>query len=238
MKKLLLISNSTMPGEPFFTWPRQYLVDFLKGSGPVAFLPYAGVSLGMDKYFDIVERMLGQLAIDSFSLHHEKDPIAALDRAGAIMTGGGNSFCLARSIQQLSLVEKIRDMVDSGTPYVGWSAGANVACPTIKTTNDMPIVEVTTLEAFRLVHFQINPHYTEATLPDHGGESRIDRLKEFLIMNPKMRVAGLPEGSLLRIEGNQLTVHGKAIKVFEAPDRVTEYAEGSRLSLTLAPLAE
>ncbi|MCB0430452.1 MAG: dipeptidase PepE [Flavobacteriales bacterium] len=229
MKRLLLLSNSTMPGEPFFTWPREELIGFLKDGGPVAFVPYAGISLGFDLYYDLVKRMLDQVGLTSFSLHQEKDPVAALNNAGAIMTGGGNTFCLVKTLHEQGLVKAIREKVLNGIPYVGWSAGANMAGPTMKTTNDMPIVQPASFDAFNLIPYQINPHYTEATLPNQGGESRLDRLKEFAIMNPGVPVACLPEGSLLHVEGDTITVKGKAIRLLTAPEVIKDIASGSTL---------
>jgi dipeptidase E len=103
-----------------------------------------------------------------------------------------------------------------GLPYVGWSAGANMACPTLKTTNDMPIVEPPSFKALGLINFQINPHYTEEILPNHGGESREMRIAEYIRANPDSRVIGLPEGTMLNISGNHTRVIGnKGCKLFK-----------------------
>ena len=103
-------------------------------------------------------------------------PATAVEKAAAIVVGGGNTFCLLDRLYTHGLVDRIHERVLQGVPYVGWSAGSNVACPTIRTTNDMPIVEPPSLNALGLVPFQINPHYTDATLPNHGGETRAERL--------------------------------------------------------------
>jgi dipeptidase E len=117
--------------------------------------------------------------------------------------------------------------VREGLPYIGWSAGANLACPTIRTTNDMPIVEPRSFAALGLVPFQINPHYTNASLPDHGGETRDDRIMEFLALNPKAVVAGLREGSLLRIEGEGVALLGPhPMRVFHANSAPIEARPG------------
>ena len=126
--------------------------------------------------------------------------------------------------------ERIRERVLQGAPYVAWSAGSNVACPTIRTTNDMPIVEPPSLNALGLVPFQINPHYTDATLPNHGGETRAERLTEFLEMNPTVSVIGLREGTMLRVEDESIELLGdKPARVFLKGREVIEPAPGDSL---------
>ena len=159
-----------------------------------------------------------------------------MEKASAIVVGGGNTFCLLDRLYQNGLVERIRQRVLAGVPYVGWSAGSNVACPTIRTTNDMPIVEPRSLNALGLVPFQINPHYTDATLPNHGGETRQERLTEFLEMNPGMTVIGLQEGSLLKVEDNGIELLGrKTAKVFRKGKAVAEYVPGASLNFLIQP---
>ena len=119
-------------------------------------------------------------------------------------------------------------------PFMGWSAGSNITCPTIKTTNDMPIEEPESFEGLNLIPFQINPHYTEATIPNHGGESRRMRLQEFLVINPNSAVAGLPEGSLLRYEKGKLYFVGAGTcKVLQHGKEILEYKDGDDLSWLL-----
>ncbi len=137
-------------------------------------------------------------------------PAAALADSDAVAVGGGNTFQLLAQMYGTGLIGAIRRTARDGMPYIGWSAGANVACPTIRTTNDMPIVEPPGLSALGLVPFQINAHYTEARLGDHGGETRVDRLNEFVHANPGMPVVGLPEGTALRVEGDELSLIGEA----------------------------
>ena len=126
-----------------------------------------------------------------------------------IIVGGGNTFNLLKTIQDNGLVELMRDKIKGGTPYIGWSAGSNMVCPTIRTTNDMPIVEPQSFNALNMIPFQINPHYTDATLSGHGGETREMRLEEFLEANKDMYVAGLREGTMFIVEGNTITLDGK-----------------------------
>lgn len=212
--QLLLLSNSTLPGEPFFQWPRPYVQAFLQGKRSIAFVPFAAPEEQQDAYVEKVKPVFAEFGCEIRSLHSEKDPAKALGECDAVAVGGGNSFLLLRQLYRSGLVRAIPEAVKKGMPYLGWSAGSNVACPTIMTTNDMPIVEPPTLRAMHLIGFQINPHYTEATIPDHGGESRDKRLEEFLAVNPQMPVAGLYEGSLLHLDGAKMSLHGKDMKLF------------------------
>jgi dipeptidase E len=181
--RCLLLSNSTQPGQRYLEWPKEYLKEFLGERKRIAFVPFAAVSFSMDEYADITRAAFAELGHDLFSLHTETDKVKALAHADAIAVGGGNSFQLLRTLYSTGLLRAIRVKVLGGTPYIGWSAGSNVACPTIMTTNDMPITEVPTLRAMGLVPFQINPHYTEARIEGHGGESRDQRITEFLALN-------------------------------------------------------
>lgn len=203
---LLLFSNSTMPGAPYLAWTRPWFDPFLENSGEILFVPYAAADASYDAY---TRRVNEGLSVDRvIGIHTIADKAAALGRAHAILVGGGNTFCLLRRCQEEGLLGPIRDAVVAGAKYAGWSAGANLACPTIKTTNDMPVVATDGLDALGLVPYQINPHYTEQTIPGHGGESRSERLREFLVCNPESTVLGLPEGMLVEVEGQSTTLRG------------------------------
>ncbi|MBL7964834.1 MAG: dipeptidase PepE [Flavobacteriales bacterium] len=212
--RLLLLSNSTLPGEAFFTWPRPHLLDFLGGPKRIAFVPFAAVTMSQDDYAQAVSDALAEQGHTWVPLHAEKDPVAALTSCDAVAVGGGNTFQLLRHLYRTGLIKAIADHVRKGMPYIGWSAGSNVAGPTIMTTNDMPITEVPSFRAMHLVPFQINPHYTEARVPGHGGESRDQRIAEFLVLHPEARVVGLREGALLRVEGGHMHLAGTGMRVF------------------------
>ena len=231
--RLLLLSNSTMPGEPFFQWPRPYVQAFLEGKKRLAFVPFAAPEDQQDAYVEKVKAVFAEMEIELLPLHREKDPSKLLAEADAIAVGGGNSFLLLRQLYRSGLLKAIPEAVKKGMPYLGWSAGSNVACPTIMTTNDMPIVEPPALRAMHLIGFQINPHYTEAIIPGHGGESRDQRLAEFLALNPQMPVVGLYEGSLLHVDGGRMTVEGKGLKLFRKGKDVGEYPGGTELRTSL-----
>jgi len=181
-QRLLLLSNSTNHGGGFLEHAGGAIADFL--GSEVREVPVR-------------------------SVHDAPDRLQAVLDADAIVVGGGNTFHLLKTLYDQQLVDPIRNRVRRGSPYIGWSAGANIACPTIRTTNDMPIVEPPSFTALDLVPFQINPHYTTASIPKHGGETRADRLLEFVEANPGMPALGLREGSMLRVEGTELSLLGE-----------------------------
>ncbi len=204
--RLKLFSNSTMPGESYLAWALPYLRDHLEGIEEILFVPFAGVTIDYDTYTQNVARALPEKRV--LGLHTVADKIGAVQQSSAIVVGGGNTFALLYRCQQEGLLPVIASAVRGGVPYAGWSAGANLACPTIKTTNDMPIIATDGLEALSLVPFQINPHFTEKTIAGHGGESRIQRLREYLARNPALPVLGLPEGMLIDVQGDEIQLRG------------------------------
>ncbi|NJN25379.1 MAG: dipeptidase PepE [Cyclobacteriaceae bacterium] len=230
-KRLLLLSNSTNPGEAYLSWPMPYIKDFLGKPKKILFIPYAGVSISYEDYFTAVAGQMTTLGHEVTGIHQIETDVGFLNKFDAIAIGGGNTFRLADLLQGHHLIETLREAVENGMPYFGWSAGSNIACPTIKTTNDMPIVEPRSFNGLNLIPFQINPHYTEATIPNHGGESREMRLKEFTMVNQDTHVACLPEGSFLRLEGQVLTFGGGGeCKVFKHKKSPVLYAPGEDLS--------
>lgn len=234
--RLLLLSNSRNPGSGYLEHARAEIADFL-GPGPrrLAFIPYAAVTFSFDDYLARVTEVFSGLghAVDSV---HEDDSFEVLRQADGIVVGGGNSFRLLERMQREELLGRVRKRVRDGAVFIGWSAGANLACPTIRTTNDMPIVEPQSFDALGLVPFQINPHYTDAVLPNHSGETRAERIAEFLAVNPAVRVAGLPEGSWLRRENAGLSLGGpRGMKLFETGREVREVGAGEDLSFLLQP---
>ncbi|MBR9999953.1 MAG: dipeptidase PepE [Cyclobacteriaceae bacterium] len=215
--ELLLLSNSTNVGEDYLAHPKKTIQEFLSANADnIVFIPYAGVSLSWDEYTDMVNKALHDAGLKVNPVHRHKDPCEAVENASAIMIGGGNSFHLLKLLYDHHLVKLIRGKVRQGIPYIGWSAGANMACPTLKTTNDMPIVEPPHFKALGLVDFQINPHYTEDVLPNHGGENRAMRIAEYIKTNPGSRVLGLPEGTMLRATDHHVRLLGdKGCKIFQ-----------------------
>lgn len=208
--RALLLSNSTMFQEPYLGWPGEYVLDFL-GPRPsmLFFVPFAGVRIAHDEYAGRVREAFSGWGYTVISAHEAADPLRAAREADGIVVGGGNTFQLLKLLCDSGLRDLIRDRARAGVPYIGWSAGSNVAGPTIRTTNDMPVVEPPGFEALGLVPFQLNPHYTEAVLPGVNAETRMDRLLEFIELNPGVTVVGLPEGTALRVEGGSLHLLGR-----------------------------
>jgi len=214
---LLLLSNSTNYGEPYLEYPKQSIKTFLgEVRDKIVFIPFAGVTFSWDEYTDKVNDALADIGVNVLGIHTQDDPVKTVNEAEAIMVGGGNSFQLLQLLYEYRLVDVIKEKVGKGTPYIGWSAGSNMACPTLKTTNDMPIVEPPTFRALNLVPFQINPHYTEAVVANHSGESREVRILEFLEANKNILVVGLPEGMIIQLKNEHFELIGdKPIKIFQ-----------------------
>jgi dipeptidase E len=234
--KLLLLSNSTNYGESYLDHAKIMIKDFLGNVNEVLFIPYAIVRASFDEYENKVNEALNPLGIRCVGIHKYADPVRAVDEAQAIAIGGGNTFKLLSMLYHYYLIEPINNKVKSGTPFVGWSAGANVAGTTIRTTNDMPIVEPPSFEALGLVPFQINPHYTEEVIPNHNGESRMDRILEFIEENPNVYVAGLPEGTALVVEEEKVKLLGdKKIKVFRKMEEIKELGPEAYLDFLFHP---
>ena len=230
-RRLLLLSNSRNAGQGYLEHALATLQDFLgAASRRVLFVPYAGVRLSYDDYADTVRARFEAAGYALDGIHEAGDPAQAVDEAEAIAVGGGNTFHLLREVAERGLLPRIRARVHEGVPYVGWSAGSNLACPTICTTNDMPVVEPPSFKALGLIPFQINPHYTDAHPPGHQGETRTERLQEFCLVNPEMPVVGLPEGTILRVEGDRLTLLGeRAACLFYGDAEPTEHPPGDSL---------
>lgn len=228
--KLLLISNSTNVGESYLQHAGDDIKNFLGDKiNNVLFIPYAAVSFTFDEYQKKVQKKFDEFGVKVDSLHNYSfsRKREVIEKASAIVVGGGNTFHLLKYLQQEELIELIRHMVLGGTPYVGWSAGANVACPTICTTNDMPISEPDSFHALNLVRFQINPHYLDAHPEGHAGETREKRIEEFLVVNPYVYTVGLREGSKLLVEEGEVKLLGdKNARVFKNAENPIELAPG------------
>ncbi len=231
---LLLISNSTNAGEEYLQYPIERIGAFLAGVEEVAFVPYAAVTFSYEAYEAKVAARFEQIGVRVRSVHGQSDPREAIRRAQAICVGGGNTFALAKKMQEQGLVREIADKIASGTPYVGWSAGSNVACPTICTTNDMPIVQPESFDAIGAVKFQINPHYLDANPEGHAGETREQRIMEYIEANPDRWVAGLREGCMLHLRDGRMELIGsRPMRMFKKGVEPFEVAVGDDLGFLL-----
>ena len=207
-RRLLLISNSTLHGSGFLDHAEAEILNFLAEVPPVLFVPYA--LFDRDAYAEKARGRFERMGLRLDAIHRSSDPRRAVLEAKALFVGGGNTFRLLKILQDLSLLEPVRRRVLEGMPYIGSSAGSVVAAPTIRTTNDMPIVLPSSFEALGLVSFQINAHYLD---PDpsstHMGETREERIRQFHEENAAP-VVGLREGTMLRIEGDTIRLLGIA----------------------------
>jgi dipeptidase E len=212
--RLLLISSSVVYGTGYLDHAEVEIRDHLQNIETVLFVPYA--IRDYDGYFTKVKERCSAMGYGVESIHHAQDPARSVQDAQAIFIGGGNTFRLLKTLYEKRLLEEIRSSVARGTPYIGSSAGTNVACPTIRTTNDMPIVEPPSLTALGLVPFQINPHYLD---PDpnskHMGETREERIGEFLEEND-LAVIGLREGCMIRVKNDDYLLKGiSSARIFQ-----------------------
>ena len=235
MKRVLLVSNSTLHGSGYLDHCADELRSFL---GPavrrLAFVPYA--LHDRDAYAAKVRARFERMGIGIDSVHDARDPQAVVETAEAVFVGGGNTFRLLNELHVRGLVAAIRDRVLAGMPYVGSSAGSNVACVTIQTTNDMPIVQPPTFAALGLVPFNLNPHYLD---PDpnskHMGETREQRIAEFHEECARP-VLGLREGAMLRVEGERATLLGTTgARLFRRGRAPEEFLPSARLDELLVP---
>ena len=232
---LLLISNSTNAGEEYLKYPIGEIGRFLAGVDEVVFVPYAAVTFSYAAYEAKVQARFNELGIKVRSVHRSKNPARMIREAKAICVGGGNTFALTKKMQEQGLMSAILRKIKAGTPYVGWSAGSNVCCPTICTTNDMPIVEPQSFKAIGAVKFQINPHYLDANPEGHAGETREQRIEEYIEANPRRYVVGLREGCMLHYADGKLTLIGsRPMRIFKKGIAAYEVQPGDDLSFLLS----
>ena len=205
--KILAFSSSRVGSSGYLQTAAAVIKKFLGDKElNIAFIPFASVA-NYDEYGDLVKSGLQDLpyAIITVQPANAKEVI---ENADVIMVGGGNTFKLLHDIYELKLLDIIRDKVNKGAPYIGWSAGANITGPTIGTTNDMPVIEPKSFNALGLFPFQINPHYINVNPAGHHGETRDQRLEEFIQLNPGVPVVCLPEGTALKFEDGLLQFIG------------------------------
>ena len=215
-------------------YPIQEIAKTLEGIDEVVFIPYAAVTFSYDEYEAKVQDRLKEIGVKVRSIHHAINKRNFIRHAKAIMIGGGNTFALLKKMQEEDLLDMIFHRVKAGVPYVGWSAGSNVTCPTICTTNDMPIVQPESFRAIGLVSFQINPHYLDANPEGHAGETREQRIKEYLEANRSRYVVGLREGCMLRINDKGIELIGsRSMRVFKKGQETFEVQPGDNIDFLI-----
>lgn len=231
--ELLLLSNSRTPNGEYLSHAIAPLRALAHGRTKTLFLPFAGVTTDWDDYTAKVQAALAPMGLALTGAH-----TVDAAQAGAfelVLAGGGNTFQLVKECRERGWLQALRTQVLAGMPYAGWSAGANLACPTLCTTNDMPIVDPKGYDALGLIPFQINPHYTNALPAGHQGETRNDRIQEFLAANPAATVVALPEGDWLAGNGDRMTFHGPhAGLLFRHGQPPVELHDGSPVEMAAA----
>jgi len=234
-RRLLLLSSSRDAAGVYLLHSASAIREVLGPSVKrVLFVPYAGVTISHADYAANATVPFATLGYQLQSIGDAPIAVDAVARAEAIVIGGGNTFQLLATLHDRNLLDAIRSRVHAGAPYIGWSAGAVVAAPSIGTTNDMPIIEPKSLRALNLIPFQINAHFTDFQQPNHQGETRAERLEEFIAVNRSTRVIGLREGSSLRITNDEISLNGDGTApVFAYGSARTEYSAGDDISFLL-----
>ena len=204
----LLLMSSSRAGDSDYLAPCIEPIRTICQQRTILFIPYAGVGMTAADYTARVQAALAPAGLTVMGIEEATDPVAAVQTAEAILVGGGNTFRLLEQLYHHQLLEPIRQAVAAGTPYLGWSAGANIAGLSIRTTNDMPIVEPPSFAALALVPFQLNPHYTDYQPAGFHGETRDQRLQEFMVIAPTTPVLAIPEGTYLIVNDGHMHYHG------------------------------
>ncbi len=234
-RKILLVSTSTTHGTGYLEHCEAEVKALLEGKKSILFIPYARPSgISHAAYTDKAQEAFARLDVALTGVHEAKDPVVAVKEAEAVFIGGGNTFLLLRQLYQNNLVKILQERVQQGMPYLGTSAGTNVAGKTIGTTNDMPIVFPKTFEALKLVPFNLNPHFRDAEAgATHMGETRETRINEFHIHNTQP-VVGLREGSMLRINGDRISLLGPfSARVFLQGQKALEFKPSEDLNFLM-----
>ena len=207
-ERVLLISNSTLHGSGYLDHAESEIRSFLRGVRSVLFVPYA--LYDRDAYTLMAQKRFAEMGHKLESIHTADDPQRTVNNAESIFIGGGNTFRLLKALYDADVLQPIRQRVEEGVPYIGSSAGSNVAGPTIKTTKDMPIVQPPSFDALGIVPFQISPHFQD---PDpnstHMGETQEERIRQFLEENDTP-VFGLREGAMVRVEKGTMILKGSS----------------------------
>ena len=230
MKKMLLASTSTIYGQKYLEYLHDEIKNLFSGCKKILFVPYARPSgISHLEYTEKAKNVFKILNLEIIDYTNE-DLKESLEKCDGIFIGGGNTFLLLDKLYQYSLIDILKNKIDSGIPYLGTSAGTNICGITIGTTNDMPIVHVKSLEALGIIDFNINPHYLDPIDGfEHMGESRETRINEFHKFNDQF-VIGLREGSYLQVEGDDIYLKGlKHAVIFKKENEKFEIENGFNL---------
>lgn len=228
--RALLLSSSRVHGGGYLDHAESEIKSHLENVQRVLFVPYA--LQDRDSYANVARTKFNAIGYQLDSIHQLDDPQHAVSHAQAIFIGGGNTFRLLKTLYELDLLDLIRQRAESGMPYMGASAGSNLAGPTIRTTNDMPIVQPPSFNALGLVPFQINPHYLDAEPNStHMGETREQRLREYLEENT-VPVVAIREAAMLHLINDVVTLKGNAgARIFKRGQEPYEVKPGETIAL-------
>ena len=232
---LLLASSSRVHPFEYLEYCSEEISDFFSNSNNIIFIPYArpgGISY--DNYTKLAQEGFKRAGKSIKGIHEYTSPIDALNDADGVFTGGGNTFLLLKTLYENNVLKSLRDKIFNGLHYMGTSAGTNITGPSIKTTNDMPIVYPPSFESLGLVNFNINPHYLDPN-PDstHKGETRETRINEYHFQNDNL-VVGLREGSILKIQNGEVQLIGDhSVRIFEKQKKAIELKDDDTLTKIL-----
>jgi dipeptidase E len=232
MRNLIIASTSTLHGGGYLEYLMPILATHFKKCKSIVFIPYARPSgISHDEYTEKVNGAFAQLNIEVKGLHNFDDPQQAIKEAEGIFTGGGNTFLLVTQLYKNNIIEVLSQTLRNGTPYLGTSAGSNIAGLTMQTTNDMPIIYPPSFQTLGLIPFNLNPHYLDPDAQSkHMGETRETRIKEFHSFN-SLPVLGLREGSWLDVKGEKIILKGNLpARLFRQNQIPEELESGSDLS--------
>lgn len=232
MKKLIIASTSTLHGGGYLEYLLPTLQKHFTGCTSLLFIPYARPGgITHEAYTSKVAETFKTIGISVRGVHEFDDPVAAVADAEALFTGGGNTFLLVTQLYKTSVMDALRNAVNTGAPYLGSSAGSNICGLTMQTTNDMPIIYPPSFDTLGFVPFNLNPHYLDPQPGStHMGETRETRIKEFHVFNTQP-VLGLREGSWLEVNGNEITLRGElTARLFRQGQEPVELEAGSELN--------
>ncbi|EGN75839.1 peptidase E [Idiomarina sp. A28L] len=232
MRNLLLMSSSKAGNSEYLNHGKQWLSEHFRGK-EVLFIPYAGVTMSHTAYSNRVAEALADTDVKVRGIETFTCPKAAIENAEGILVGGGNTFVLLDLLYRKGLIDSVKRQIKAGVPYAGWSAGSNIAGLSIRTTNDMPIVQPPSFNALAAVNFQLNPHYIDTHPPGFHGETRAQRLAEFMVLNPGTTTIGIREGTALKVQGAKMQLLGTLNGVAFRDGRVLNITAGKDCSTFL-----
>ena len=230
-KKIILASTSSLYNQEYLEYLLPTLQNHFDGCNTLLFVPFASPGgISNDDYTKKVALAFNKINIKVEGLHTFKDKKIAIQNAEAIFTGGGNTFLLVSKLYEFDLMSVLKETIENGTPYLGTSAGSNIAGMTMNTTNDMPIVLPRSFETLGLIPFNLNPHYLDAMEnSNHMGETRETRIKEFHTIS-SIPVLGLREGSWLEVTDNSIFLRGNlSARLFKQNEIPTEIPTNSKI---------